>query len=215
MEEVTTLEDTKNNNNRNNNNCNNNNNNSIYKYKDNKYVIEHLEGDDLGVWCRMEYTHMCEILGLAPGVCNSRLTFTNFIDENFNAVSDKYKPACFKENFGQCRETFEWDRVCLIDMDAPQQLSTGDTNKFDVFVFGGILGNVPSDDRTSEVRIHKFIHRRHLDALQMTTNTAVLVTKLIMEDGLDLSDIPFLDEPEISTVGLVCVTLVFNIAPSS
>ena len=36
-----------------------------------------------------------------------------------------------------------------------------------------ILGNVPSDDRTSEVRKLSPRHSRHLGPLQMTTNTAV------------------------------------------
>lgn len=43
------------------------------------------------------------------------------------------------------------------------------------------LGNVPSDDRTTEVRKFRPVFSRHLGPLQMTTNTAVLVAKIILE----------------------------------
>eukprot|EP00922_Rhytidocystis_sp_ex-Travisia-forbesii_P045447 GHVS01067807.1.p1 GENE.GHVS01067807.1~~GHVS01067807.1.p1 ORF type:complete len:137 (+),score=27.72 GHVS01067807.1:320-730(+) len=84
-------------------------------------------------------------------------------------------------------------------MDASQPLRSADSKLFDVVVFGGILGNVPSDDRTAEVRKHRFDHRRHLGPLQMTTNTAVAVTKLVLEEGVELEDICFVDEPDIPT----------------
>lgn len=44
-----------------------------------------------------------------------------------------------------------------------------------------LAGNVPSDDRTAEVRKHGFLHSRNLGSEQMTTNTAVLVAKIILQ----------------------------------
>lgn len=35
-------------------------------------------------------------------------------------------------------------RICLLDPAAQQELSPGDTQNFDVFLFGGILGNTDS-----------------------------------------------------------------------
>merc|ERR1712226_721320 len=76
---------------------------------------------------------------------------------------------------------------------------------FDALVFGGILGNVieqedgtySSDDRTAELRRLGFEHRRHLGPMQMTTDTAVLVSKMVLEEARPLAEIPYLDSPEI------------------
>lgn len=99
-----------------------------------------------------------------------------------------------------------WDRICLLDMDASEALEPEDAGRFDAVVFGGILGNVienpdgsyGSDDRTSELRQLGFAHRRHLGPMQMTTDTAVLVTRLVLEERRTLADIPFIDSPDIS-----------------
>jgi ribosome biogenesis SPOUT family RNA methylase Rps3 len=91
-------------------------------------------------------------------------------------------------------------------MQADKELAPEDANKFDAVVFGGILGNVyvnkdgtyGSDDKTSKVRVLGFNdNRRHLGELQMTTDTAVLVTKLVLRQGKFLHEIPFVDHPEI------------------
>merc|ERR1712226_906731 len=76
---------------------------------------------------------------------------------------------------------------------------------FDALVFGGILGNVieqedgtySSDDRTAELRRLGFEHRRHLGPMQMTTDTAVLVSHMVLEEARPLAEIPFIDSPEI------------------
>uniref|UniRef100_A0A7S1W6C0 Uncharacterized protein n=1 Tax=Alexandrium catenella TaxID=2925 RepID=A0A7S1W6C0_ALECA len=102
-----------------------------------------------------------------------------------------------------------WERVCLLDMDAEEALAPEDVARFDALIFGGILGNVTelpdggygSDDRTSEIRRLGFVHRRHLGPMQMTTDTAVLVCNLVLEDARPLAEIPFLDSPEIGASG--------------
>jgi ribosome biogenesis SPOUT family RNA methylase Rps3 len=90
-----------------------------------------------------------------------------------------------------------FDRVCLLDMKADKVLSPDDKGKFDLFLFGGILGDIPSKDRTSELRKDGYVSR-HLGEMQMTTDTAVLVSKIIVEDGVEFKDIPFIDEPEVN-----------------
>lgn len=102
-----------------------------------------------------------------------------------------------------------WDRVCLLDMDAEEALEPSDCSKFDAVVFGGILGNIHenedgtygSDDRTAEVRKLGFTHRRHLGPMQMSTDTAVIVSHMVLEQALALSEIPWLDSPDIGGEG--------------
>jgi ribosome biogenesis SPOUT family RNA methylase Rps3 len=74
-------------------------------------------------------------------------------------------------------------QVCLLDPRAPLALSPsdGEEGKFKYFVFGGILGDDPPRDRTSELRALGF-DGRHLGEVQMTTDTALGVTKLVVED---------------------------------
>lgn len=54
-----------------------------------------------------------------------------------------------------------------------------------MFLYGGILGDDPPRDRTGELRKLGF-EGRHLGATQMTTDTAVKVTKMVVEDGSEL-----------------------------
>lgn len=97
------------------------------------------------------------------------------------------------------------DRTCLLDMEAEEALQPEDAALFDELVFGGILGNVieredgsyGSDDRTSELRKLGFANRRHLGPMQMTTDTALLVSKMVLEEARALAEIPFVDSPEI------------------
>lgn len=73
-------------------------------------------------------------------------------------------------------------RICLLDPKAEKAISPEDADEFDAFLFGGILGDDPPRDRTKELRKLGF-PGRHLDKVQMTTDTAVYVTSLVVEDG--------------------------------
>jgi ribosome biogenesis SPOUT family RNA methylase Rps3 len=73
-------------------------------------------------------------------------------------------------------------RVCLLDPKAPLPLAPDDKDKFDWFLYGGILGDDPPRDRTGELRKLGF-EGRHLGSVQMTTDTALGVTKIVVEDG--------------------------------
>ena len=73
-------------------------------------------------------------------------------------------------------------RVCLLDPRAEKELAPEDAQNFDLFLYGGILGDDPPRDRTGELRKLGF-EGRHLGPVQMTTDTAVGVTKIVVEDG--------------------------------
>jgi len=87
-------------------------------------------------------------------------------------------------------------RVCLLDPSATSELSPEDGETFDVFLFGGILGDDPPRDRTSELRKKGFVGRR-LGPKQMTTDTAVRVTRLIVQEKIPLDKIEYVDYPEL------------------
>jgi ribosome biogenesis SPOUT family RNA methylase Rps3 len=53
-------------------------------------------------------------------------------------------------------KTIPANRICLLDMKAESALSPEDKNKFDVVLFGGILGDIPSKDKTSILRKEGF-----------------------------------------------------------
>ena len=72
-------------------------------------------------------------------------------------------------------------KVCLLDPKAPKVLAPEDADAFDCFLYGGILGDDPPRDRTGELRKLGF-EGRHLGPKQMTTDTAVAVTKMVVED---------------------------------
>lgn len=83
-----------------------------------------------------------------------------------------------------------------MDPRAEKVIAPEDADKFDVFLYGGILGDDPPRDRTGELRKLGF-EGRHLGEKQMTTDTAVGVTKKVIEDQVPLDEIPFVDFPTI------------------
>lgn len=86
--------------------------------------------------------------------------------------------------------------MCLLDPSAAQDLEPADGEKFDYFVFGGILGDDPPRDRTAELRKYGYTGRR-LGPVQMTTDTAVRVTRIVVEEGVPVGEIPYEDFPEL------------------
>lgn len=89
------------------------------------------------------------------------------------------------------------DTVCLLDPAAEEDLAPQDSQKFDYFVFGGILGSHPRVDRTGILRKKYGFAGRRLGELQMTTDTAIRTTKIIIEKQTEFKDIRFIDYPEI------------------
>jgi len=88
------------------------------------------------------------------------------------------------------------EQVCLLDPAAAKELSPEDASHFNVFLFGGILGDDPPRDRTSELR-KKGYEGRRLGPVQMTTDTAVRVTRIVIQDQIHLEKIEYIDNPEL------------------
>lgn len=88
------------------------------------------------------------------------------------------------------------ERVCLLDMRGTKVLEHAERKDYDAYVFGGILGDHPPKDRTFALR-PLFTQSRNLEEIQMSTDTAILVTELIINGQMELRDIPFIDNPEI------------------
>lgn len=187
------------------------------------YVIDHQEGP-LGDWAKSEFIQMFSYLSKSK----SHVVITNgdtmiytgkdekekkFHDDNLEELKKELakwenrhlligKPikdliSDDRKSFELDGKTFSFNRVVLLDLRADGPLTPGDAKDFDVMVFGGILGDHPPRDRTKELRDQGFI-RRHLREIQMSTDTALLSTKLITENQIPIDQIPYLDEPEFS-----------------
>eukprot|EP00397_Hematodinium_sp_SG-2012_P066211 GEMP01098455.1.p1 GENE.GEMP01098455.1~~GEMP01098455.1.p1 ORF type:complete len:218 (+),score=51.46 GEMP01098455.1:174-827(+) len=177
-----------------------------------KYLVEHMEGEPgapLSTWCSLEYVHMTQ------QVPPSSLIFTN-LEETDDVKKLLGECEVLAEPLEVIKHKFDWaSKVCLLDMQAEEELKPEDAAKFEVLVLGGILGNVfvnedgtyGSDDRTAEVRALGFTHRRHLGPLQMTTDTALITAHRVLEERKTLAEIPFIDEPEISTGECECTQM--------
>lgn len=149
-----------------------------------KFIIEHME-PEVYEWCLMEYKHISKIVG------KSNLIFTN-------ASKGKSKleklGIVYKESITKMLDKFP--KICLLDMDAEKTLKIKDKAEFNYFLFGGILGDNPRKHRTGELREKMKTETRNLGDRQMSTDTAVYVTKKIL-DGRKFRDFRFAEEVEI------------------
>lgn len=156
------------------------------------YIVEHLD-DELGPWSELEYITIAQESHQAGSkFCLSSVPPSLILPEALKAV-----PGFTAD--GQSVETLyaeDKSRVCLLDPSAAKELSPEDGENFEVFLFGGILGDDPPRDRTSELRKKGFAGRR-LGPVQMTTDTAVRVTRMIVQEKTPLEKIPYVDYPEL------------------
>jgi ribosome biogenesis SPOUT family RNA methylase Rps3 len=156
------------------------------------FIVEHLD-DELGPWSELEY------LAIAKETHASNGTFIlSSLPPAFKTPEALLKVPAFKAEHRGVEELYAANksRVCLLDPAASKDLSPSDGEVFDAFLFGGILGDDPPRDRTSELRKKGFEGRR-LGPVQMTTDTAVRVTRMVVEEKFTLDDIPRIDHPEI------------------
>ncbi|KAJ5113002.1 SAM-dependent RNA methyltransferase predicted [Penicillium angulare] len=156
------------------------------------FVVEHLD-PELGPWSALEYAAIAReshdrgarfLLSSVPAELQmpADLAATRGLEVEQRSV---------EEIFADRK-----DRVCLLDPSAKVELSPEDGDTFDVFLFGGILGDDPPRDRTSELRKKGYVGRR-LGPKQMTTDTAVRVTRMVVHEKVPLEEIPYVDYPEI------------------
>ncbi|KAJ7291462.1 SAM-dependent RNA methyltransferase [Mycena rebaudengoi] len=172
------------------------------------YVIEHMEDDDestktIPPWVELEYAHMRILAGPS-----AQIHFTHLSGASRESLASVFKP---RESLADaaCHQTGVLDlinqrlhgapaleKVCLLDPKAEHALSPEDGDRFEWFLFGGILGDDPPRDRTSELRALGF-PTRHLGPVQMTTDTALGVTKMVVDDKIPLDKIPYVEFPTI------------------
>lgn len=82
----------------------------------------------------------------------------------------------------------------MLDMRGEKELASGD--QWNYLIFGGVLGDHPPRDRPAPLRKH-FVNFRHLGDIQLATDTAVLVSRLILFNNHDLKSIPMVKEPTV------------------
>ncbi|KAG0360853.1 hypothetical protein BC939DRAFT_505786 [Gamsiella multidivaricata] len=167
------------------------------------YIIEHME-EGMHDWCKLEYEHMVAVCG-PEHVYFTALTPTTLADMPESLA----RAHCHTEDILTMGDRIPHEKVCLLDPASPDVLSPEDGDKFDFFLFGGILGDDPPRDRTGELRKLGFA-TRHLGPVQMTTDTALNVTRRVVEGRVPLDKIPFVDHPEIKLRKKETVTMPFR-----
>jgi ribosome biogenesis SPOUT family RNA methylase Rps3 len=142
------------------------------------YCVEHLE-QEINDWTRLEYLHMKK-------QCKNFILFVG---------KDTIVPTDLLDVISRssCQE-LPMQEVVLLDPQSTIELSPNDDFKY--VLFGGILGDDPPQDRTGILRNMGYA-TRHLGPVQMTTDTAVLVTKQVLEHKKELKELEFVDRPEI------------------
>ncbi|KAG0084155.1 hypothetical protein BGZ93_009574 [Podila epicladia] len=167
------------------------------------YIIEHME-EGMHEWCKLEYEHMVSVIG------PDHVYFTALTPKTLADMPETLAKAhCHTEDVLTMQDRIPHNKVCLLDPSSPYPLSPEDADTYDFFLFGGILGDDPPRDRTGELRKLGFA-TRHLGEIQMTTDTAVNVTRRVVEGKIPLDKIPFIDHPEIKLRKKETVTMPFR-----
>jgi len=171
------------------------------------FVIEHMEEDDQTTrtfppWVQLEYSHMRALAGPSSSVHFTHVSHSAASSLG-NLVSSSDASLARAEVHTQGvldlmkARGVPLEKVCLLDPKAPDALAPDDGDMFDWFLFGGILGDDPPRDRTSELRALGF-PGRHLGSVQMTTDTALGVAKRVVVDKEQLDKLPYVDFPTIT-----------------
>lgn len=149
------------------------------------YIIEHLE-QKLWKWCLIEYKHISKIVG------KENLWFTNIKQKE-----DQIKLEKFGKIFSESVREMKLENTCVLDPEADKTLNPDD--RFEYFIFGGILGDYPPRKRTKE-ELTKFlpkqIQKRNIGKEQMSTDNAVYTVKQIF-DGKRFEELKFVDNASI------------------
>ncbi|SCU88566.1 LAFA_0E13432g1_1 [Lachancea sp. 'fantastica'] len=166
-----------------------------------KYIIEHME-QGFSDWVALEYAQIIRDVGAANLILSSLPEGTQESDIPAALVRMGLqwttKPLVdIHEAFPNLPRLRE-KRVCLLDPRGKEDLKPQDAHEYDYFVFGGILGDHPPRDRTNELyrAYPDLLVGKRLGAKQMTTDTAIRTTQLIVERQLEFESIKFIDYPE-------------------
>lgn len=167
------------------------------------FIIEHF-GKEFFEWSLIEYSHISEIVG------RNNLIITNAGKHVAPRLNDIYKV----QNKGV--ESLKLSNICLLDANAGKSLAPSDSGKFHYFLFGGILGDDPPQNRTRELIERLKLKRikfeaRNLGKEQMPTDTAVYAAKKIIE-GTPLKQINFRDGIEVEISDNESVVLPYRYA---
>ncbi|MCJ1437328.1 hypothetical protein MMC27_006715 [Xylographa pallens] len=156
------------------------------------YIVEHLD-PELGPWSSLEY----QAIATETAESGSKFCLSS-VSKSLELPKELQNAPALLIEHRSVEEIYklEKDRVCLLDPAAPSELHIEDAALFDVFLFGGILGDDPPRDRTAELRQKGFRGRR-LGPVQMTTDTAARVTRLVIQQKVALDKIPYIDHPEL------------------
>ncbi|KAL2815432.1 SAM-dependent RNA methyltransferase [Aspergillus cavernicola] len=155
-------------------------------------VVEHLD-PELGPWSALEYG----CIAREAHASGSRFLLSS-VPTSLQMPDDLVATQGLDVEHRSVEEVFadRRSKVCLLDPSSTVELSPADGDIFEVFLFGGILGDDPPRDRTSELRKKGYAGRR-LGPVQMTTDTAVRVARLVVHDRVPLEEIQYIDHPEI------------------
>ncbi|BGP32335.1 hypothetical protein JCM10296v2_004116 [Rhodotorula toruloides] len=170
------------------------------------YVIEHMEDDNPDTsfphWIALEYAQMVKWAGEGNTVIFSSLSSSSVKSLSEQLVDRGAREGSFRAETRSVRQLMKeegvpLEKVCLLDPRAEKGIAPEDGREYDWFLFGGILGDDPPRDRTGILRRDGY-PGRHLGPVQMTTDTALGVTSLIVSPPhKTLSTITFVDHPTI------------------
>jgi ribosome biogenesis SPOUT family RNA methylase Rps3 len=100
------------------------------------FIVEHLD-DELGPWSELEYITIAkESHENVAKFCLSSISPNLQIPPPLKAVTG----FTAEERSVETLYAEDKSRVCLLDPSATKELSPDDGDRFDVFLFGGILG---------------------------------------------------------------------------
>jgi ribosome biogenesis SPOUT family RNA methylase Rps3 len=173
------------------------------------FVVENCE-EEFGSWLFLEYSNIANLVSGLYGQKENidfNLMITNF---NFQNQDDphfllflekvksiyKNKVQVNQQKIMHTPNTIPKERICLLDMRAETTLNQEDLNKFDYFLYGGILGDHPPKDRTKNLRDQGYEIRR-LGVHQMPTDVAIHTSKMILEGQSMFENINFITDPNI------------------
>ena len=102
------------------------------------YIVEHLD-PELGSWSALEYLAIAqESAEAGAAFCISSVPESLTLPPELQRVQELVVTHQGVEE----RYANDKSRVCLLDPSAKEELSPEDGRRFDVFLFGGILGEI-------------------------------------------------------------------------